>query len=180
MKMKRMDALFKYWEDPNYVIVEAGQPEAIIDWLRSQTPETWHCVVMTWNYDYEDKVLSWVLQQEDCDKGTAARVFDVEGLGHWIGDKTLAESPNHLCSIVLDNWTRYRSAEFRHAPQDQEVILERVQKAMADGLYVGTPILDVVQYSGSRDAVSEFGSQDGKIVVAFDHWIKSNGIEILD
>jgi len=116
---------------------------------------------MTWNYDHEDKVLSWILSQEKCDKGTAARVFDVEGLGHWLGDDTLAENPNHLCSIILNNWTRYRSGEFFHSPQDKEFILHQVQKHMANGLYAGTPILDVVQYVGSRDASSEFEAEDG-------------------
>ena len=178
--MKKMDALFKYWGDPNYVIVNAGQPDAVIDWLSKQTPETWHRVVMTWNYDHEDKVLSWILNQEKCDKGTAARVFDVEGLGHWLGDRQLASNPNHLCSIVLKNWQRYRSGEFNHRPQDKKGILEQVRKHMADGLYVGTPILEVVQYEGSRDAVSEFEAEDGKIVVAFDHWAKTNGVEITD
>lgn len=176
--MEKMDALYKYWENPNYVIVKAGQPDAIINWLSDQTPETWHRVVMTWNYDHEDQVLSWILNQDKCDKGTAARVFDVEGLGHWLGDETLANQPNHLCSIILSNWTRYRSDEFRHDPQDENMILERVQKSMANGLYAGTPILEVVQYVGSRDAVSEFEAEDGKIVVAFEHWAKSNGIEI--
>lgn len=178
--MKKMDALFKYWEDPNYVIVKAGQPDAVIDWLNKQTPETWHLVVMTWNYDHEDKVLSWILNQENCDKGTAARIFDVEGLGHWLGDEKLARNPNHLCSIVLNNWNQYRSGEFRHSPQDGKLILERAQKHMADGLYVGTPILEVAQYEGSHDAASEFEAEDGKIVVAFDHWAKINGIEITD
>ncbi|OED48155.1 hypothetical protein AB838_12130 [Rhodobacteraceae bacterium (ex Bugula neritina AB1)] len=160
------------------MIVQAGQPDTIIDWLTKQTPETWHRVVMTWNYDHEDKVLSWILTQEKCDKGTAARVFDVEGLGHWLGDDTLVRDPNHLCSIILNNWGRYGSCEFNHSPQDEKEILERTQKHMANGMYVGTPILEVVQYVGSRDAVSEFEAEDGKIVVAFDHWTKTNGIEI--
>lgn len=178
--MKKMDALFKYWEDPSCVIVPVGQTEKIIRWLSQQTPETWHCVAMTWNYDYNDKVLSWILQQDRCDKGTAARIFDVEGVGHWIGDKSLADSQNHLCSIVLRNWNRYQTGKFHHEPQDRALIQERVRKSMADGLYAGTPILDVAQYSGTRKAVSEFESEDGKIVVAFDHWVQTNGIEITE
>jgi hypothetical protein len=51
---------------------------------------------------------------------------------------------------------------------------------MASGMYAGTPILGVVQYAGSRDALSEFEAEDGKIVVAFEHWTKTNGIEITD
>lgn len=176
--MEKMDALFEYWKDPSYVILTEGQPDAVIDWLSKQTPETWHRVVMTWNYDYEDRVLMWILNQERCDKGTAARVFDVEGLGHWLGDEKLTRNQNHLCSIILANWNRYETGEFRHNPQDEKLILERVEHYLADGMYVGTPILEIVQYQGSRDASSEFEAEDGKIVVAFDHWVRTNAIEI--
>lgn len=176
--MNKMDALFKYWEDPSYIVVESGKPELIIDWLSLQTPDTWHRVVMTWNYDYGDKVLAWVLQQENCDKGTAARVFDVEGLGHWLWDAELATDKNHLCSIILDNWERYSSGELYHYPQDQKKLLELVHKCIGDKRYAGTPILDVASYSGFRAAQSMFESQDGKIVVAFDHWVKMKGIDI--
>ena len=178
--MEEMDALFQYWADPEHIIIQAGQPEAIIDWLSQQTPDTWHRVAMTWNYDYEDKVLSWILRQENCDKGTAARVFDVEGGGHWLGDKKLEKNPDHLCSIVLNNWARYRTGAFHHNPQYGEEIREQVKKYLDEGMYVGTPILEVVQYLGSRDADSEFESEDGKIVVAFDHWTRVKGIQITE
>ena len=179
LNMKKMDALYKYWEDPRYIVVEAGQPELIIKWLSKQTPDTWHRVVTTWNYDHENKILSWVLQQENCDKGTAANVFCIEGLA----DDYLARNDSHLCSTILDNWERYSSGELYHQPknsEDQKMLIERVQKYVASGLYPEKPILDVARYSGSRAATSKFESEDGKIVVAFDHWIKINGIEISD
>lgn len=178
--MEMMDALYKYWQDPSYIVLEAGQPELTIDWLAKQTPETWHSVVMTWNYDYHDKVLSWVLEQEDCDKGTAARVFAIEGRGHWLGDENLATDENHLCSIILRNWGRYRTAELDHNPKDRKALVESVKAHIGNGLYVDTPILEVAQHSGTRAANSKFESQDGKIVVAFDHWLEANGIEISD
>jgi hypothetical protein len=177
-KMEKMDALYKYWQDPNYIVVEAGQPELTIDWLTQQTPDTWHSVVMTWNYDFQDKVLSWVLDQEDCDKGTAARVFEIEGRGHWLGDEKLATDENQLCSIILRNWGRYRSGELDHNPKDQKAFVESAQKHVGNGVYADTPILEVAQYSGTRVASSEFESQDGKVVVAFDHWLETNGIKI--
>lgn len=178
--MKKMDALFEYWKDPDYIVVPAGQSDAIVEWLSQQTRETWHRVIMTWNYDYGCEVLSWVLDQQDCDKGTAARIFDVEGLGHWIWDEGLATDRDHVCSIVLKNWERYRTGEFCHHPHDRERLLEQVRIQMGRGLFTNTPILDVAQYSGSREAVSEFESEDGNIVVAFDHWVRTNGIEITE
>ena len=175
--MNKMDALYKYWEDPSYIVVESGQPDLTINWLSQQTPDTWHRVVTTWNYDHENKVLSWVLKQNNCDKGTAANVFCIEGLA----DDYLARKDSRLCSTILERWGRYSSGELYHEPKnsgDQKVLIERVQNYVASGLYEEKPILDVAKYSGSRAAVSKFESQDGKIVVAFDHWLKTNGIEI--
>lgn len=58
--------------------------------------------------------------------------------------------------------------------------LERVQKHVDNGLYANTPIVEVAQHSGSRSAHSKFESEDGQIVVAFDHWVQANGIEIAE
>ena len=101
--MDVITALNQWWADPDVLIVPAGEPEKTIEWLKDQTPETWHQVVMTWNYDYGDNVLTWILNQENCDRGTAARIFRVEGFGHWLHDIALADDKNHVCNVALAN-----------------------------------------------------------------------------
>lgn len=180
--MDKMDALQKWWADPEVVVIPARQTEQIIEWLGQQSPDTWHQVVMTWNYDYGDRVLSWILEQENCDKGTAARIFLVEGVGHWLWDafenESNAQDKAHVCNMVLRNWRRYRTGELKHGYDIPEQILQLVQEKGDKGGFENSPLQEIISYEGNREAVSKYGSEDGKIVIAFDFWMKSKGFEL--
>ena len=39
---------------------------------------------------------------------------------------------------------------------------------------------DVLHHAGTREAVSQFASEDGKIVIDFDHWLDRQGITLTD
>jgi hypothetical protein len=177
--MDKMGVLMKWWADPERVIIPAGETDRIIDWLSHQSPETWHQVVLSWNYDYGDRVLTWILTQEQCDKGTAARVFLVEGLGHWLGDENLANNASHVCRVVLDHWHRYQTNDLKHGmkvPEDSRkwwAEADRVER-----LYGNSPVNEILNFEGTRDASSKFTADDGKIVIALEYWMEENGIEI--
>lgn len=178
--MDRMEVLSKWWSDPDVVICPAGETERIIEWLGQQTPETWHQVVMTWNYDYGVEVLLWIVSQDQCDRGTAARIFLVEGVGHWLwdalGDAGKASDEPHVCRAVLENWKRYSTAEFIHKFDVPDRILELIEEKGSESRFANSPLKEIIDYRGTRDAVSKYESEDGKIVVSLDHWMKSNGI----
>ena len=181
MNMTRMDALMKYWTDPETTIIPAGETDQIIAWLGQQDADTWHKVVLTWNYDHGDRVLNWILDQEACDRGTAARVFMVEGMGNW-GDHVLqidiaVFEGDPLCGKVLRNWPTYQSAELGHGSHIPDGALERGDAA---GRFKGHVIDDVLHHAGTREAVSQFASEDGKIVIDFDHWLDRQGITLTD
>lgn len=166
------------------LIVPAGEPDAIIEWLKGQPPQTWHCVVSNWNYDYGDKVLTWILNQTACDRGTAAHIFFVEGLGHWIGDALLDEAkfhdPKHVCRIILDNWHSYATGDLRHGYRDPipADLLSTVQDRDPNGLFKGTALAEIIAYVGQRDAHSMYGSEDGAIKIDFNYWAKEKGITV--
>ena len=180
--MNKMDALGLWWVDPAVVIIPAGETTRIIDWLAQQTPDTWHQIVMNWNYDYGYEVLAWILEQDNCDKGTAARIFLVEGVGHWLwdalGDTGSIGDEHHLCRVVLRNWHRYRAGELRPKYMVPDAALELLRKSESHPLLTNTPILEIMNFEGVRDAFSKYDSEDGKVVVSLDHWAKENGIEI--
>lgn len=137
---------------------------------------------MTWNYDYADEVLAWILQQERCDKGTAARVFLVEGMAYWLFDAAknadLANDETNVCRIVLKNWHRYRTSEFNHNYEVSEEMLNNVLGMRTEDYLVDTPLEEIMTYQGKHDAVSDYESSDGRIVVSMNVWMKSKGIEI--
>ena len=47
----------------------------VIDWMTRKGPPEWHGVAAHWNWDNGIEPLLWVLDQEDCDQGTALSVF---------------------------------------------------------------------------------------------------------
>ena len=181
--MKKFDAMMQWWSDDDAIIIPAGEDARIIDWLQQQDADTWHQVVLSWNYDHGDKVLPWILTQDKCDQGTAAQVFFVEGIGHWLwdalADTKKAQDPDHLCSLVLKNWSRYRTSELKPNAQNIPDSLAKMILEKGDqGHFAGTPLSDIMRYCGTRETVSKFASEDGKIVIDLEYWIKSKGIEI--
>ncbi|SFU13938.1 protein of unknown function [Pseudovibrio denitrificans] len=181
--MDQMDVLYKWWADPEALIVPAGETDQIIEWLAQQTPDTWHQVVMSWNYDYGDRVLSWILAQENCDQGTAARIFLVEGVGYWLwdvlADVNVANDKTNVCRLVLDNWHRYTSAELKPEYKDiPDQLIESLKKIDDDHYLSSTPFKEIMAYEGTREPSSKYASDDGKIVIALDHWMEAKGIEI--
>ncbi|WP_406645467.1 DUF4274 domain-containing protein [Aliisedimentitalea scapharcae] len=181
--MKYMDALMKWWADPETIVIPAGQDNRVIDWLDQQNADTWHQVVMSWNYDHGSKVLSWMLQQDRCDQGTAAQVFLVEGDGHWLwdalADPNKPQDDSHVCSVILKNWDRYKTADLQ--PKHRGIsdrLIALVEEKGNQGRYANTALQDIMRYTGKRQAASRFGSEDGQIVVALEHWAHAKGIEI--
>lgn len=180
--MNYMDALSQYWADPETLIIPAGETDEITVWLESQSPDTWHHVVSTWNYDHGDVVLAWILNQDTCDRGTAANIFLVEGLGHWIWDVVEDEAkfndPVHVCRIVLNNWHRYTTGDLHHGYRDTipDDFLDTVRARDINAVFKDTVLADILAYQGQRDAQSKYGSEDGKIRLNFDYWAKMKGI----
>ncbi|EFO34065.1 conserved hypothetical protein [Roseibium sp. TrichSKD4] len=174
----------QWWADQEAVLYPAEQVPKIIEWLGYQTPDTWHQIVLTWNYDFSLEVLAWILEQENCDRGTAARVFLVEGVGYWIwdalDDEARAMDETHVCNIVLRNWKRYKTSELKHGYDVPKKIIELVSNKSFTGHLAKSPVKEILDYDGKREANSKYASEDGKIVIDFDFWVKSKGIELMN
>ncbi|KZK80272.1 hypothetical protein PsW64_02836 [Pseudovibrio sp. W64] len=182
--MDHYDVLCKWWADPEVLIIPADETDQIIEWLGHQTPDTWHQVVMNWNWDAGNEVLSWILAQDNCDKGTAAYIFLVEGVGHWLwgalADADKAHDTKHICRIVLDNWHRYITGELKHEYDDDipDQLIEMLREKGDEHQLADTPLKEIMHYEGTRGAVSKYASEDGKIVIALDYWMKTKSLEI--
>ena len=65
----------------NYLSKKRSQ--MLFDWLPTVGPDDWHRVASSWNWDYGDDPLRWIIQQEQCDKATALHVFWHGEPGHY-------------------------------------------------------------------------------------------------
>jgi hypothetical protein len=183
-KMGKMDAFHLYWQDAEVEIIPAREPDRAIEWLKEQTPDTWHQVAMSWNYDSGYEVLTWIVNQENCDRGTAARIFNIEGVETWIWEILLAPFPewqdDGLCSEIAKKWHSYKTGKFIHYPQgDIEDMLRRVVAADKTGIFENIPLAEILWFEGTRDAESRYASEDGRIVIDFDHWLKTKNITLV-
>ncbi|QUS55467.1 DUF4274 domain-containing protein [Pseudovibrio brasiliensis] len=181
--MDKMDVLSKWWADPEVTIIPAGQTNQTIEWLEQQTPDTWHQIVTTWNWDAGYEVLTWILAQKSCDKGTAAHIFLVEGICQWlwnvVENTSDFDDSSNVCRIVLNNWHRYHSAELKPEFNDRpSQLIEALDEISNVHPLSGTPFKEIMAYEGTREPSSKYASDDGKIVIALDHWMEAKGIEI--
>lgn len=64
---------------------------AFARWLiATADPDIWHIVATSWNWDYNDAVLLWIIRQENCDLATALEVFflaDPSYYFRWVDDR---------------------------------------------------------------------------------------------
>ena len=54
---------------------EDDEMERLRRWLPGQDPRTWHQVALTWNWDNGTELLDWILDQPQCDRGTAIAIY---------------------------------------------------------------------------------------------------------
>jgi hypothetical protein len=116
----------QYWQCPHVHL--SSEPDEFIRWIKVQTPDTWHVIVGGWDYNSDDRddVIEWVLDQPNCDLGTAAQFFFTAAIGLAGEDPEKLSSGYrrkwHLMKHVSDNWQRgfYLRNELQHgvAPSD--------------------------------------------------------------
>lgn len=49
--------------------------DLIIDYLKKNTPEERHLLAMSWNFDNPKKVIQWITEQPDTDRGTILYLY---------------------------------------------------------------------------------------------------------
>lgn len=56
--------------------------EALIKYLKKNTPREWHQTANGWNWDSNLDVLKWIIFQKECDKATALLIY-WRSIPHW-------------------------------------------------------------------------------------------------
>jgi hypothetical protein len=131
----------QWWPCPHAEL--SSEPEDFLRWIKVQTPDTWHVIVQGWDYNCDDRddVIEWILDQPNCDLGTAAQFFFTGAIGLADQDPEKLSSGYrrkwHLMKRVADNWQRglYVCNELKHEvePSDVKSYDELVARLEADG-----------------------------------------------
>lgn len=89
----------------------------VLNWLARQGPREWHGVAAHWNWDNGVEPLLWVLEQRECDKGTALSVFWSCDPYYQMDERhpqySEGREDNRIAQKVLQLWPQYRTARFK-------------------------------------------------------------------
>ncbi len=69
---------FETWVTAEDLLAWAGDDALLasfVPWLLAATPDERHAVAGSFNWDYGDAPLQWIIEQPDCDRATALMVF---------------------------------------------------------------------------------------------------------
>lgn len=172
---------FQLWETEGKVGVSSDQLQ---DWMAKQSPDTWHKIAMSWQYDCEATPLLWMVNQPACDFGTACQIFGTEG-HNWMTNPTWQELDHDsyrtswkMCDKIIERWhaNSFPTSELKPATGVMKThkLMESRHKDAGRSLTWVVPE-HVYQYEGSREAQSQYASHDGQIYWDFDFWRKLAG-----
>lgn len=157
------------------------EPENFFHWIKIQAPDTWHEIIDGWDYNSFDlkDVIEWVLDQPQCDLGTAAQFFFTCGLANEDPEKL---SPGyrrgwHLMKRVAENWQRglYVHNELQPSIEPSDIISydALVVRREAEGRPLAWNIPGPkARRFGSRMPNSMYFYEHGHLKLAFSIWKK--------
>ncbi len=104
--------------------------EVLIEYLETQSPDEWHRVALSWNWDAVGSVLPWILKQPDCDKATAQMLFHRASPIEMLTEARRGngyEQEIALCRLIAERWNggQYRRTELA-SDGDNECFAEHV------------------------------------------------------
>ena len=176
----REEALRSQWRQCPRARLSSA-PEDFLRWVKVQSPDTWHEIVLGWDYNCGDRddVLAWILDQPNCDLGTVAQFFFTAALG--LAD----EDPEKLSPLyrrgwlqmkrVADNWQRghYVRSELKHRvePYDIKYYDDLVARRQAEGNPLPWTVPGPQERRfGMREPDSSYSYKPGHLRLTFAVW----------
>jgi hypothetical protein len=160
-------------------------PAEFLQWVRTQSSDTWHIVVREWDYNVNsyDTALSWILEQPECDAGTAARFFFLSAIG--LASEDLAKLHSgyieqwHCMKKAADHWSAGHYLKSELSPDAEGSDIAWFDGYAAHRLRDGRPLAFAIPAPAAR----QFGTRSpqsgyayhggGRVGPSFDVWLRS-------
>jgi hypothetical protein len=163
----------------------SNEPDDLLHWVRVQTPDTWHELILSWGYNNGgalNDVLGWIVDQPNCDLSTAATFFFNCAIGLASEDPSSLSPWYHsdweMMKRVADNWNRglYTSAELRLDVEASDI--KYYDDLVVQRNNCGRPLawnIPEPQFRrfGARAHVSAYHFEDGRYLsLSFETWLR--------
>jgi Domain of unknown function (DUF4274) len=160
------------------------EPNDLLRWVQVQTPDTWHELIESWNYNNGGRlnsVLGWIIDQPNCDLSTAAKFFFTCAIG--LADQEPSSLDSwyrgdwELMKRVADNWSRglYSQAELRLGVDASDIRYydDLVEQRNERGQPLAWKIPDPQSRRfGTRSHVSAYHFEHGHLSLSFATWMR--------
>lgn len=92
--------------------------KALLEYLKTSDPKIWHQIAWNWNWDDgHDEPIKWILNQKNCDKGTALLIFWYLGPRYFSRYAKRDEVPEYEIKhydLIKDIEEKYKSGFYDH------------------------------------------------------------------
>ena len=161
------------------------KPDEFLRWVQAQTPDTWHLVMFGWEYDDDsyNSALSWILDQPQCDVGTAARFFFFAATGLATGDPEKLRSYHRaqweLMKKAADLWSAGHYLQSELDPGLDGADVAWFDGYAADRLRDGRPLAFAIPAPTARSFGTRWPQSGyayhggGRVGPSFEVWLKS-------
>ena len=157
-------ALFSYDDDESDAL--------IFDWIRLQGPDAWHKYAISFNWDFGTEIARWIVEQPQCDRGTALYLYYAAQPDFYARypslDEARADQADEeaigLMTAICANWARGLYVGYRYSPGwvAQEPLLADVQQRLALAAAVPWAVPDDMAKAGAEGEEIEWGrTSDG-------------------
>lgn len=98
--------------------------ELVFDWLKTQPPDAWHKYAISFNWGYGTDAARWIVDQPECDKGTALYLYYAAQPGFYARYPNLEaaraegadEDAIELMMAICAHWAESRYCDYRFRP----------------------------------------------------------------
>ena len=119
--------------------IQQRAKEILLEWVKEQSPDEWHKVALSWNWDNGEDIPDWIVSHPECDKATAQWCFflaEPSWYYTYSSRKKIIEQAPHLLSNfeflskLIDNWNSdfYVRSEIASTPHGYWFNTNRVFK----------------------------------------------------
>jgi hypothetical protein len=155
--------------------------EDFLRWIKVRTPDTWHVIVSGWDHNCDDRddVIEWILDQPNCDVGTAAKFFFTAAVG-FVGQNPEELSPCYRrkwlqTKRAAENWQRGHYARSDLDPWVESSDMKYYDDAVARLAAEGRPLPWKVpgpqtRRFGARQPDSAYHYEHGYLKLKFEVW----------
>ncbi|MEQ1492857.1 MAG: hypothetical protein ABL932_20115 [Terricaulis sp.] len=154
------------------------EAETLLGLIEQMSPDDWHEIALTWDWNWGTSELEWITKQRECDRATAVFVLCSGSPGD-VARQRARRDEDEIAPFIRDLAARveggfYQNAAFGLAlPMRQRLAFEaELATARATGTSPWQIPTELISYEGPRPHEPRYAVSDGRAHFAYSFWLQ--------